>query len=100
MKNKKLEARRLLEENKSVSEIAKTFNVHKATIYHLQDLIRNSSMYSKILSLFSTQAGKEKIQNGCLSQTELFIYFYLIMLFDYFGLTQQTLDLIARDPFI
>ena len=55
-------------------------------------------MYSKILSFFSTQAGKEKIQNGCLSQTELFIYFYLIMLFDYFGLTQQTLDLITRAP--
>ncbi|HBD9326082.1 TPA: recombinase family protein [Legionella pneumophila] len=30
-------AKRLLEENKSVSEIAKTFNVHKATIYRLQD---------------------------------------------------------------
>lgn len=33
----KLLAQRLLEENKSVSEIAKTFNVHKATIYRLQD---------------------------------------------------------------
>jgi len=28
-------AKRLLQENKSVSEIAKTFNVHKATIYRL-----------------------------------------------------------------
>lgn len=55
-------------------------------------------MHSKILSFFSTQAGKEKIQTGRLSQTELFIYFYLIMLFDYFGLTQQTLDIIARPP--
>jgi transposase len=33
----KLLAKRLLEENKSVNEIAKTFNVHKATIYRLQD---------------------------------------------------------------
>lgn len=33
----KLLAKRLLEENKSVSEIAKTFNVHKATIYRLSD---------------------------------------------------------------
>jgi DNA invertase Pin-like site-specific DNA recombinase len=33
----KILAKRLLEENKSVSEIAKTFNVHKATIYRLQD---------------------------------------------------------------
>jgi transposase len=28
----------LLEENKSVSEIAKTFNVHKATIYRLTNV--------------------------------------------------------------
>ncbi len=34
----KLLAKRLLKEDKSVSEIAKTFNVHKATIYRLQDL--------------------------------------------------------------
>jgi transposase len=33
----KLLAKSLLEENKSVSEIAKTFNVNKATIYRLQD---------------------------------------------------------------
>lgn len=33
----KLLAKRLFEENKSVSEIAKTFNVHKATIYRLLD---------------------------------------------------------------
>ena len=33
----KLLAKRLLEENKSASKIAKTFNVHKATIYRLQD---------------------------------------------------------------
>ena len=30
-------AKRLLQEDKSVNEIAKTFNVHKATIYRLQD---------------------------------------------------------------
>lgn len=34
----KLLAMRLLEENKSVSEIAKTFNVHKATIYRLTNV--------------------------------------------------------------
>ena len=34
----KLLAQRLLEENKSVSEIAKTFNVHKATIYRLTNV--------------------------------------------------------------
>ena len=30
-------AKRLLQEDKSVSEVAKTFNVHKATIYRLKD---------------------------------------------------------------
>ncbi|KTD16842.1 transposase (resolvase, DNA invertase) [Legionella jordanis] len=35
----KLLAKRLLEENKSVTEIAKTFNVHKATIYRLSESI-------------------------------------------------------------
>lgn len=55
-------------------------------------------MYSKIISFFSTQAGKEKIQAKRLPQTELFIYFYLITLFDYFGLTQQTLDMIGKTP--
>lgn len=30
-------AKRLLQEDKSVNEVAKTFNVHKATIYRLQD---------------------------------------------------------------
>ena len=34
----KLLARRLLQEDKSVSEVAKTFNVHKATIYRLSDV--------------------------------------------------------------
>ena len=33
----KILAKRLLQEDKSVNEVAKTFNVHKATIYRLQD---------------------------------------------------------------
>jgi DNA invertase Pin-like site-specific DNA recombinase len=33
----KLLAKRLLQEDKSISEVAKTFNVHKATIYRLQN---------------------------------------------------------------
>ena len=55
-------------------------------------------MRTRLLSFFSTRAGKEKIQAGTLLQTELFIYFYLITLFDYFGLTQQTLDMIGKTP--
>jgi len=55
-------------------------------------------MCLKLLSFFSTQAGKEKIQTGSLSQTELFIYFYLIILFDYFGSTQQALNVIGKIP--
>jgi transposase len=35
--DQKLLAKRLLQEEKSVSEVAKTFNVHKATIYRLLD---------------------------------------------------------------
>ena len=55
-------------------------------------------MFSKLLNFFSTQAGKEKIQAGKLSQTELFIYFYLILLFDYLGSTQQALNMIGKTP--
>ena len=36
-------AKRLLQENKSVSDIAKTFNVHKATIYRLSNYSDDSS---------------------------------------------------------
>ena len=55
-------------------------------------------MQSRLLSFFSTRAGKKKIQTGTLSQTELFIYFYLITMFDFFGLTQETLDMIGKIP--
>ncbi|KTC88067.1 hypothetical protein Ldro_1686 [Legionella drozanskii LLAP-1] len=58
----------------------------------------NLSTHSKVLNFFSTQAGKEKIQTGRLSQIELFIYFYLIILFDYFEFTQQTLGMIEKTP--
>jgi len=55
-------------------------------------------MSFKLISFFSTRAAKEKIQTGVLTQAELFIYFYLITLFDYFGLTQQTLDMFDKTP--
>jgi transposase len=35
-------ALRLVQEDKSISEIAKTFKVHKATVYRLLDKVRIS----------------------------------------------------------
>ncbi|WP_131774995.1 hypothetical protein [Legionella anisa] len=55
-------------------------------------------MLSKLLDFFSTKAGKEKIETGTLSQAQLFLYFYLIIVFDYISLTQQTLSVIGRQP--
>lgn len=49
-------------------------------------------------SFFSTKAIKQKIQAGQLSQAQLFIYFYLITLFDFIGSAQQSLSLIGKLP--
>ena len=55
-------------------------------------------MHSKILDFFSTQAGKEKIQTGRLLSNRTLYLFLSHYLFDYFGLTQQTLDMIGKTP--
>jgi hypothetical protein len=57
-------------------------------------------MFSSFFQFFSTKAVKQKIQTDKLSQTQLFIYFYLITLFDFIGSTQQSLSLIGRSPTI
>lgn len=57
-------------------------------------------MFSTFFKFFSTKAVKQKIQTDKLSQTQLFIYFYLIILFDYISSTQQSLSLIGRSPTI
>lgn len=55
-------------------------------------------MVSSFLEFFSTKAVKQKIQTDKLSQAQLFIYFYIIILFDCIGSTQQSLSLIGRPP--
>lgn len=55
-------------------------------------------MFSSLFKFFSTESVKQKIQTNTMSQTQLFIYFYLITLFDFIGSTQQSLSLIGRSP--
>lgn len=57
-------------------------------------------MLSSFFKFFSTKAVKQKIQTDKLSQTQLFIYFYIITLFDFIGSTQQSLSLIGKSPTI
>ncbi|WP_419420629.1 hypothetical protein ACNVED_04845 [Legionella sp. D16C41] len=53
-------------------------------------------MILRIRNFFSTAAIKEKILTGTLSESQLFIYFYLIFMYDALGLTQQCLAMIGR----
>ena len=55
-------------------------------------------MYSKIINFFSTKSVKEKIANGTLSEMQLFIYFYLILMFDTIGFVQQWLAIAGKPP--
>ena len=55
-------------------------------------------MRSSFFEFFSTRAVKQKIQTDKLSQLQLFVYFYLITLFDFLGSTQQSLSVIGRSP--
>lgn len=50
-------------------------------------------MLPYILNFFSTRASQEKIKTGCLTQTQIFIYFYLITIFDSISLTLQSIAL-------
>lgn len=55
-------------------------------------------MFSKIISFFSTKSVKEKIANETLSETQLFIYFYLILMFDTISFVQQWLAIAGKQP--
>jgi len=55
-------------------------------------------MFSCFFDFFSTKAVKNKIETGKLPQVHLFLYFYIITLFDFIGSTQQSLSLIGRSP--
>ncbi|STX52104.1 Uncharacterised protein [Legionella busanensis] len=53
-------------------------------------------MILKIRNFFSTESIKEKILSGSLSESQLFVYFYLIVMYDALGLTQRCLSMIGR----
>lgn len=53
-------------------------------------------MTLKFISFFSTNSVKEKITTGTLTEGQLFIYFYLIFMYDALGLTQQCISMIGK----
>lgn len=55
-------------------------------------------MLSIFFEFFSTKTVRQKIQTHNLSQTQLFLYFYIITLFDFIDSAQQALSLIGRSP--
>lgn len=55
-------------------------------------------MLSKIINFFSTKSVKEKIMANTLSEGQLFLYFYLILMFDTAAMTQQCLSVIGKNP--
>src|SRR4029078_9137532 len=55
-------------------------------------------MSSKIINFFSTKSVKEKIITNTLSEGQLFLYFYLILMFDTVAMTQQCLSVIGKEP--
>lgn len=55
-------------------------------------------MFSHIRQFFSTQAVNEKIANGTLSEIQLFIYFYLILMFDTISFVQSWLSIAGKEP--
>lgn len=60
--------------------------------------MRCFKMKLKILSFFSTNSVKKKIATGKLSEWELFIYFYLILMFDTITFVQQWLAIAGKTP--
>lgn len=55
-------------------------------------------MISRIFSFFSTKSVKEKIASSTLSESQLFIYFYLILMFDTISFVQQWLGIAGKQP--
>lgn len=53
-------------------------------------------MMKTIIDFFSTKSVKENIIKGTLSNSRLFIYFYLIIMFDAVWFTQQSLAVIGK----
>lgn len=55
-------------------------------------------MLSRIMHFFSTKDVKNKIDSGTLSEGQLFLYFYLILIYDALGFTQQWLSIAGKQP--
>lgn len=55
-------------------------------------------MLNKITNFFSTKSVQGKIANGALSETQLFIYFYLILMFDTISFVQQCVAIAGKQP--
>ncbi len=55
-------------------------------------------MNSKIINFFSTKSVKDKIITETLSEGQLFIYFYLILMFDTITFVQQWLSIAGKTP--
>ncbi len=55
-------------------------------------------MLNKITSFFSTKSVQKKVANGALSETQLFIYFYLILMFDTISFVQQCIAIAGKQP--
>lgn len=52
----------------------------------------------QVADFFSTQSVKEKIAGGTLSEIQIFIYLYLILMFDTLSYVQQCLAIIGKQP--
>lgn len=55
------------------------------------------NMISKILNFFSTKSVQDKILKGTLSEGQLFIYFYLILMIDTIDFVQQCLSVANKN---
>lgn len=55
-------------------------------------------MYLKVLNFFSTKSVNDKITSGTLSEMQLFLYFYLILMFDTIAFVQQWISIIGKQP--
>lgn len=55
-------------------------------------------MKSRIISFFSTNFVKERIVAGNLAEGQIFIYFYLILMFDTITFVQQWLSIAGKTP--
>ena len=51
-----------------------------------------------IINFFSTRSVRDKILKNSLSEGQLFIYFYMVLMYDAIGFTQQWLAIAGKEP--